>query len=239
MGPVEFILLAVVGLVAWCVASEGAWGAALTCLCVLFSGLLATNFFEPLANLMEKTFATVSPWSERLDIIALVGLFALIVFLLRTACAYLVPTYLTVRPLVHDVVRWSASGLTGYVTMAFLLTALHTAPLPREFLGFTPERSNFLGITKPDRQWLGFTQYVSEKPFVRWGQGRIFDGPRIKFGEVEGVWPSFPIRYASRRSQAARGVERPVGNELKRVKRKPQRRDIRRDDDDEEPDLGF
>jgi len=239
MGTIDFILLAVVGLVAWCVASEGAWGAALTCLCVLFSGLLATNFFEPLANLLETTFASVSPWRERWDIIALVGLFALLVLLLRMACDYLVPALLPVRPLVHEAVRWAASGLTGYVTMAFLLAALHTAPLPREFLGFRSERSNLLGITAPDRQWLGFAQYVSEGPFVRQGQGRIFDGPRFTAGDVSGVWPSFPIRYASRRSQAASGVDRPVGGELKRVKRKPQRRDSKGGDDDDEPNLKF
>ena len=78
------------------------------------------------------------------------------------------------------------------MTMAILLTSLHTAPLPREFMAFAPERSNFFG-SAPDRQWLGFTQYVSEKPLatmVRNPSGgknsympRIFDGHYQKVGD--------------------------------------------------------
>ena len=47
--------------------------------------------------------------------------------------------------------RWTCGLATGYVTVAFLLTALHTAPLPREFLGFSGEKKNFFGIGA-DRQ---------------------------------------------------------------------------------------
>jgi hypothetical protein len=56
----------------------------------------------------------------------------------------------------------------------------------------------------PDRRWLGFVQYVSEHVLYR---GRIFDGP---VWDVPGanpprtdVWPSFPIRYATRRADLA------------------------------------
>lgn len=95
--------------------------------------------------------------------------------------------------------------MAGYVTMAFLLTALHTGPFPREFWGFTPERQNFLSVVAPDRQWLGFTQWVSERTLKWGGGGKIFDGPRPEpqLGGTQGaqnrVWPSFVIRYATRR----------------------------------------
>ena len=42
-------LLVIVEVVAWMVASEGIWGAVQTFLCTLLAGLLAMNFFEPLA----------------------------------------------------------------------------------------------------------------------------------------------------------------------------------------------
>ena len=98
--------------------------------------------------------------------------------------------------------------------MAFLLTALHTAPLSREFMGFKPERNNFFGMA-PDRQWLGFVQYVTEKPFAKIiGQdpdtkqliAHAFDGRYQLLGDKTAaypntIWPSFPIRYAMRRER--------------------------------------
>ncbi len=65
---------------------------------------------------------------------------------------------------------------TGYVVAAIILTSLHTAPLSREFMGFKPERSNLFDALAPDRQWLGFTQYVSEHVMRSGSNGPIFDG---------------------------------------------------------------
>jgi hypothetical protein len=200
---IDILLLAVVGIVAWCVASEGAWGAGFTFVSVLLGGLLAMNFFEPLANYLESTISGSPAWAARWDVVSLVGLFALFTFLLRLMTDYLAPTFMPVHPLVHEGGRWTFGVLAGYVTMAVLLTALHTAPLPREFIGFTPERNNLLGMAAPDRQWLGFTQYVSEKSLR---SDRIFDGPRLKIrSDRFEIWPSFPIRYASRRQSLASG----------------------------------
>lgn len=121
-------------------------------------------------------------------------------------------------PTLDQVGRWFFGALTGYVTMAILLTALHTAPLPREFMGFKPERSNFFGMA-PDRQWLGFVQYVTEKPFARIMfqdpsskelVAHAFDGKYEVLGDKSSpypntIWPSFPIRYAMRRDQIGNG----------------------------------
>jgi len=114
--------------------------------------------------------------------------------------------------------------------MAFLLTALHTAPLPREFLGFRPEEGAFFGIA-PDRQWLAFTQFVSERALQRsivrrdpatkmvmtsgpsgrpLRQPNVFDGMIRDVGDPQSphpnrVWASFPIRYAQRRAEIEKG----------------------------------
>lgn len=168
---------------------------------VILSGLLAMNFFEPLAAFLETNVG--GAWGPRFDIIALLGLFIALVFGLRTMMESLIPTFIQVHPVAYEAVRWTCGAATGYVTMAILLTSLHTAPLPREFLGFRAERDNFLMLTAPDRQWLGFTQYVSERVFPR---GRIFDGPRFTVGNYPNdTWPSFPIRYATRRQMLETG----------------------------------
>jgi hypothetical protein len=215
---IDLALLAVLAAVTWFVASEGAWTAGTTFVCVLLAGLLAMNFFEPLTLILSRS---LPDQDARLDMIALVGLFAGFVFLFRFAGEKFAPTYVQVPALVDNVGRWLFAFGTGYVTMAFLLTALHTAPLPREFVGFTPERANLGGIVAPDRQWLGFTQYVTEKAFARYdiapqvsapyGTPHAFDGQYMAVGNPSQpypnlIWSSFPIRYATRRSQMGGGA---------------------------------
>lgn len=197
-------LFLIIGIVAWCVGSEGAWGAVLTFLCVLFAGLLTMNFFEPLAGAIEANGGNfVAPYA---DLLAFVGLFALLTFLGRTATDQISPTDIELDGRVYQAIRWIFAAATGYLTMAILCTAIHTAPLPREFIGFRPERANLLEITAPDRQWLGFSQHVSEKIL---STGRIFDGTEFTAPKTDQrVWPSFPMRYATRRQELATGGPR-------------------------------
>ena len=206
---VDLGCLIVIGVIVWCVASEGLWGAAHTFLCVLLSGLLAMNFFEPLAGFLDGILGGAKGYS---DIVALIGLFTGFIFALRMGTEQLSPTFIQLPPALDQGGRWLFSVLTGYVTMAVLLTSLHTAPLPREFMGFKPEQRAFFGLA-PDRQWLGFTQYVTEKPFsvIKFQDpntkalvSHAFDGKYETLGEKSQpyqntIWPSFPIRYAMRR----------------------------------------
>ena len=219
---IEIACLIVVGVVTWMVAGEGICGAVQVFLCTLISGLIAMNFFEPL-GIQLRSFLP----DNYCDIVALLGLFTVMVFALRMGTEQLSPSYVQVIPAIDSVGHWIFGLATGYLTMAILLTSIHTAPLPREFMGFTPERNNFFGVA-PDRQWLGFTQYVSEKPLstmVRHTSGgkaiwmpRLFDGRYEKVGDPnkpysvrnlsgtdspQVIWPSFTIRYAMRRDRMA------------------------------------
>ena len=203
----DIILLAIFGVVLWSVASEGMMGACVTFFCVLFAAFLAMNFFEPVAAFLQANVASTGDWQYRWDIIALLGLFAGLIFAFSEATDYMGDVYAPVNAIVHDIGRWGVAAMTGYLTMAVLATALHTAPLPREFMGFRPERPMLFGVTAPDRQWLGFMQYATEFIFVRGQEGRLFDGPRFApvAGQPQEIWPSFPIRYAMRREQFAQG----------------------------------
>lgn len=202
---IDVALLLILGIVTWTVSAEGAWGAVSIFLSVVFSGLVAMDYFEPVAGLLESMLG--ADWASRTDFIALVGLFAAGVFALRLLSEWLVPNFIAVHARVYDACRWGFGLMTGYVTMAFLLAALHTAPLPRDFLGFTPERNNLLGLRAPDREWLGFVQYASEKSLRSSESGRVFDGTRLRLpGHDNSVWPTYIIRYASRRSQSGSAV---------------------------------
>jgi hypothetical protein len=202
---IDFALLVILALVTWNVAAEGAWGAASMLLCVIFAGLVAMNLFEPLANYLQTLLpADWGVWSIRLDFICLMGLFGGGVFLLKLMAEKLVPSFIAVHSRLYDVCRFGFALMTGYVTIAFLLAALHTASLPREFLGFTPERKNFFGLTAPDREWLGLVQFISERSMRSSEEGRIFDGAQFEVPEHENrVWPTYIIRYATRREQYA------------------------------------
>lgn len=210
---IDFILLGIFGVVVWLVASDGAWNAAITFTSTLIAGLIAMNYFEPLANFLQQTVASSFEWQHRVDIIALLGLFALGIFALRTLGEALLPTYAELHGYVYDGARWGCAALTAMVVTGVICTSLHVAPLPREFLGFTPERSNMLGLA-PDRMWLGFVQRASEKSLARVapdGSKAIFDGPVAPINPADPaskqqVWASFPIKYATRRQQYAAGA---------------------------------
>jgi hypothetical protein len=202
---IDMLLLAVIAAVTWCVASEGAWGSALTLISVLIGGLLAMNFFESLAEFLQGTVASSVEWSHRWDVISLLGLFALFTFGLRALTEKIMPTFVQVHPIAFNISRWAFGLMTGYLTAAILLTALHVSPLPRNFWGFTPERNNLLDAVAPDRQWLAYTQYVSEKILIAGEFGPVFDGDVFEAikgqPETKDVWSSFPIRYAMRRQR--------------------------------------
>lgn len=199
---INVILLAILISVTYFVAMEGPQGAAVTLFAVLFAGLVAMNFFEPLAAFCSANLMNSFEWQHRWDVIALLGLFAAGVTGIRLLGDQLFPTYAEVGSLLYEISRWGLGLATGYLTMAIMLTALHVSPLPREFMGFTPEGHNFLGFAAPDRQWLAFTQYVSEKS-LKVGSPRIFDGAefpaRPTDPNTQRIWSSFPIRYAARR----------------------------------------
>lgn len=197
---IDLILVGILALVAWLVASEGAHGAAVTLIATVLSGLLATNFFEPLAAFLG---GTLPDYDHYMDLVAFLGLFAICVTLLRVLAEQLLPTQLEIYGTIYEPLRWVSAVGTGYIVMALVAVSLHLAPLSRDYLGFTPERKNVFGMS-PDRQWLGFSQYVSEKSLRC---GRVFDAPiyTAPGTTTERVWSSFPIRYASRRSMLDAG----------------------------------
>ena len=211
---IDLVLILIFAGVTWAVAGEGPWGAVLVFISVVLSGLLAMNLFEPAAEMLQGILGTYE-WQLRWDIVAFLGVFSLGVWGLREATDRIMPTTLDVAGLVHES-RWLFGAATGYAMVAILLTAMHTAPLGREFIGFRPERSNLFDTVAPDRQWLGFTQYVSERVFRSGSNGPIFDGaefPRIPEdpNSIQ-VWSSFPIRYAQRRELYAGSMPGDAGS---------------------------
>ena len=212
---IDVLLLLIFAGVTWAVAGEGPFGAALVLISIVLSGLLAMTLFEPAAEMMQGIMGSYE-WQHRWDIITFLGLFSLSVWGFREATERMMPTTLQVAGLMYES-RWLLGAASGYAMMAILLTAMHTAPLGREFVGFKPERSNLFDAVAPDRQWLGFTQFVSERVMRAGPNEAIFDGEvyspipgnptdvslspehQKRIQETMTTWSSFPIRYAQRR----------------------------------------
>jgi hypothetical protein len=207
----DLVCLAMVCWVSFRVSDEGAWGAAMVFFTVLFSGLIAMNTFEPLAEWLAIQVSDSETWQSRWDVISLLGLFGASVFIMRVVTERLAPARMPIPQLAEFPLRWLAAIATASVTLGVLLTSLHIAPLPRvvtkdeilEVAGFQPEREQFFGLA-PDRQWLEFNQWLSQQALNRGDSSRLFDGPIYRSGGQSGRWPSFPIRYADRRERLTR-----------------------------------
>lgn len=179
--------------VTWAVSSEGFWGALVMFCNALLAALIATNYFEPLARLLARQVPGGKYWW---DLLVLMVLFSVTMVVLRVTTESLGPGFVRFpRPLFHAG-RWLFGAATAWVMLCFLFMALHTAPLPRDFLDFSPERENFFGFA-PDRAWLGFMQRTSEQIFERTPPD--FDPDRYVFDPKALFLPS----YAARRAEFA------------------------------------
>jgi hypothetical protein len=222
IGVIDFLILIVIGLVTWCVAAEGAVGAGTIFFSIVLSGLVAMNFFEPLADALDD----IAFIGARADMIALLVLFGVLLTLARVAAEKISPIFIPLQGLAYDISRWGFGLLSGYATAAILLTTLHTSTLPREFLGFRAERNNLFNAVAPDRQWLGFVQYVTEKPFARQQgvpnplTGAIHVMPRIFDGRTAYHWADFSsarVIDESRNVVAASDGSDPVASAAARI----------------------
>jgi hypothetical protein len=163
------IIVALTLLLAYALTSEGLWGAALMFFNVLFGGMIAFNFYEPLAAMLDRTGIN---WGFS-DTLCMLGLFCVSVLLLRMTTETVAPAMVKFPTAVYHAGRL-IFGLAGaVVTMAIVLLAFHAAPVHQKVFGVVKYD------TKPpfgmgfDHQWLGFFQYETGAVFARFGAGRL------------------------------------------------------------------
>ena len=164
--------LIIVGLILglwYALISEGLWGAALMFFNVLFGGIIAFNFYEPLARLVDRTGI---PWGFS-DTLCLLGLFCVSVVLLRMTTETIAPAMVRFPTPVYHLGRVVFALGGALVTMAIVLLAFHTAPVHKKIFGVIDYDSKppfGLGL---DHQWLAFFQYVTGDIFPQYGGGQL------------------------------------------------------------------
>jgi hypothetical protein len=135
----------------------GFWSCALTFTNILLAAMIASNWFEPLADAMDGGSST---YTYILDFAALWLLFFLSFTLLRVATDLLSRMKVEFHPAMDYSMRSVFALASGWVFVCFLQFSFHVAPLPPDVFQQTPETVNFVG--QPDRLWLGFLQSRSQ-----------------------------------------------------------------------------
>jgi Colicin V production protein len=159
--------------------SNGLWTNMLLLINMITAGLVATCYYEPVADFLDD----VGPgYSAAWDFVSVWLLFALAMALFsfvtdvlsRARVRFLKPIDQAGGILLCCWISWAA--------VCFVTFTLHMAPLPRSFAGgdFQPRAdSRMLLKTAPDHRWLGFASKMSRGGFYR-GKSHEFD-PRAEF----------------------------------------------------------
>jgi hypothetical protein len=189
---------------------EGLWSNAVRLVNVVTSGLVAMNFFEPLARWIETWGEFFESATYFWDFISLWVLFGMSMILMRVGTDWI--SRVKVRFLKAADRAGSAvfATLIGWVMVCFVMATLHTAPLAPNFLfgGFDPSRRMLL--VGPDRQWLGFVQHASKGPFAR-SEKVVFDENNqfmIKYNNRRGSLEKMRTEKASLRAGAGDAPKR-------------------------------
>jgi hypothetical protein len=153
-----------------CVAAlyiEGTWSNAVRLVNVVTAGLLAFNFFEPLAGWLS---GMAPSFTYFWDFLSLWLLFAAFMIVFRVATDLLSRVKVRFLKIADRIGSGVFAVAVGWVMVCFTAATLHTAPLARNFLrgSFQPQNTTFVGVLPaPDRVWLAFVQKVSRGQFGR------------------------------------------------------------------------
>jgi uncharacterized membrane protein required for colicin V production len=155
----SLLLLVIILACAGWLYPEGMWSNAVRLINVVFSGLIATNYYEPLAKLLEDQAASFTFFWDYLAIWALFCVSMIVFHLLTKTISQVKVRFLKIADQIGGGVL---AALVGYVLVCFTTMTMHLAPMGRTFFfdGFDPMTSKLLGMN-PDVQWLAFTHWVS------------------------------------------------------------------------------
>ncbi len=161
----NLVLLLIFLIVAAAMWFQGLWNSIVTLINLLLAMMLAFNFFEPLADLIDKQDRS---YTYLVDFLVLWGLLVVSFGLLRLCSDVLSRKRVTFDFWTETVGRSIVAIWVAWLFVGFTCASLHTAPLGTHPLGFqpTPTAGNFMGMA-PGRGWLAFMQSRSRGALSR------------------------------------------------------------------------
>jgi hypothetical protein len=155
--------------------NNGLWSNMLMLVNVLTAGLLAMNYFEPLADWLDQQAPSLTYlW----DFIAIWAVFIVAMLALRAATDYMSVVKVRFIPQLDRAGGTLLALWVSWVLLGFATASLHTSPLARNFLGgaFQPNpQDKMLWGLAPDRRWLAWVHRESQGPLCRLNDISPFD----------------------------------------------------------------
>ncbi len=154
-----FLTILIMLLVAYAYLREGLFTACTMAINVVLAGLVAFNFWEPLAALLDPMLAG-SFLAGYEDAFCLVLLFALVLGLLRAITNNLASSRVLFEGWLQTAGGTLFGLITGYLVSGFLICTLQTLPWHENFMFFEPKYESgpehvLRHVMPPDRVWLG------------------------------------------------------------------------------------
>jgi hypothetical protein len=170
-------------IILYALSSEGLWGSALMTLNVLFSSLIALNFYEPLAGAISGLGSFAHGYA---DTFSLMIIFVVTLITLRITTDSIAPTMVRFPVPVYQAGRLLFGAAGAYLTVAFLLLAFHTSPVHKKMFNVVDYKHRPPFGMGWDHRMLAFFQattgqvfasFDSEEkdPYDQYFNARVFD----------------------------------------------------------------
>ena len=171
----------------YALSSEGVWGAALMFFNLLFAGIIAFNFYEPLATLLADQSSSFTNWA---DMLCLMGLFVVSLIVLRVITDMIAPSMTRLPTPIYHLGRLLFGFAGACVAMAVVICGFETAPVQRKMFGVVDYQAAPPFKQGLDHKWLAFMQYTSGYPFGSWDEDAASDPYYDKFRifDPKGSW---------------------------------------------------
>jgi hypothetical protein len=211
-----FFTILIMLVVAYAEFREGIFTALTTLVNVMLAGLIAFNFWEPVADLLDSSLRD-SFLDGYQDLLIMIALFCISLGLLRAATNNLANKQIAFPPMLQQFGAAGIGLLTGYLVTGFLLCALQTLPWHRNFMDFEPrDRNNEGGLRRflpPDRVWLALMHYAGANGFARSADNELADSPYDRYPTFDRSG-TFELRYWRYRRYSDREGPMPYYGEL-------------------------
>lgn len=195
--------------------NEGCWSNCLMLVNVTVAGIVALNFYEPLADWFESFDPT---FTYIVDFLALWTLFAITAAVMRAITDNLCKVKVRFQVHVEQVGRVLLGAWIAFSLVGFCALTLHAAPLPvNSFRGSFdrgPREGMLFGMA-PDRAWLGFMQSISQAAYGWEDEATTSRYPADGKLRVFDPNSEFLVKYRSRRIKLEDAVNKSPSGEIR------------------------